>query len=147
MRSLLVLVALAGIAHADSTDFSPQVRAMFRVAACGGNDAIPDKFPQKTIDAHCSEMKAVYTSYKKAWADDVQAFVAKLRPADLTTTVVYPFGGGDLSSALAVFPDAKEITTVLLKYVSLAGGKEMTVKDALDKLQGELTEIASRTKR
>ena len=115
MRSLLVLVALAGIAHADSTDFSPQVRAMFRVAACGGNDAIPDKFPQKTIDAHCSEMKAVYTSYKKAWADDVQAFVAKLRPADLTTTVVYPFGGGDLSSALAVFPDAKEITTISLE--------------------------------
>jgi ABC-type glycerol-3-phosphate transport system substrate-binding protein len=43
--------------------------------------------------------------------------------------------------------DAKEITTVLLKYVSLAAGKEMPVKDALDKLHGELTEIASRTKR
>ena len=43
--------------------------------------------------------------------------------------------------------DANEITTVLLKYVSLAGGKEMSVKDALDKLNAELTEIAARTKR
>src|SRR6516165_9666575 len=90
MRSLLVLVALTSVASADSTDFSPQVRAMFRVAACGGDDAIPDKFPAKTIDAHCQEMKAVYTSYKKAWADGVQEFVAKLRPSDIPTTVVYP---------------------------------------------------------
>src|SRR2546430_2346675 len=105
MRSVLVLIALCSAAHADGTDrtdFGPQVRAMFRVAACGGDDAIPDKFPQKTIDAHCQEMKEVYTSYKKAWADGVETFVAKLRPSDLPSTVVYPFGGGDLSSALAV---------------------------------------------
>jgi hypothetical protein len=108
------LIALAGTASADS-NFAPQVRAMFRVAACGGDDAIPDKFPQKTIDAHCKEMKEVYASYRKAWADEAQAFIAKLRPADLPPTVVYPFGGGDLSSALAVFPDAKEVTTISLE--------------------------------
>jgi hypothetical protein len=115
MRSLVVLIALCSVARADGTNFAPQVRAMFRVAACGGDDAIPDKFPQKTIDAHCKEMKEVYASYRKAWADEAQAFIAKLRPSDLPATVVYPFGGGDLSSALAVFPDAKELTTISLE--------------------------------
>ena len=30
-------------------------------------------------------------------------------------TVVYPFGGGDLLSALVAFPDATEITTISLE--------------------------------
>src|SRR6185436_13728021 len=41
-------------------------------------------------------------------------FVAH-QPADLPTTVVYGFGGGDLVSALVAFPTAKEITTVSLE--------------------------------
>src|SRR6185503_3164215 len=41
--------------------------------------------------------------------------IAELRPHDLTTTVVYPFGGGDLLSALAVFPDATDLTTISLE--------------------------------
>jgi hypothetical protein len=32
------------------------------------------------------------------------------------TTVVYPFGGGDLGSALITFPDAREITTISLEH-------------------------------
>ena len=40
--------ALAGIARRDDgTDFGPQVRAMFRVAACGSDDAIPERFSAK----------------------------------------------------------------------------------------------------
>ena len=118
MRFAIVLVALAGTASADpapGTDFTPQVRAMFRVAACGGDDAIPERFAPKVIDAHCKEMAGVYTSYKRAWADEAQKFIAGLRPADLPATVVYPFGGGDLSSALAVYPDATELTTISLE--------------------------------
>jgi len=99
----------------DGTDFGPQARVMFRVAACGGDDAIPARFSTKAITAHCKEMAEIYTSYKKAWADQAQAFIAGLRPKDLPTTVVYPFGGGDLSSALAVYPDATELTTISLE--------------------------------
>ena len=100
---------------AKGTDFGPQVRAMFRVAACGSDDAVPDRFSIRTVDAHCKEMQDVYKSYKKAWADAAQKFIAELRPKDLTHTVVYPFGGGDLSSALAVYPDAEELTTISLE--------------------------------
>jgi hypothetical protein len=111
------LVASLGLARADhgGTDYGPQVRAMFRVAACGSDDAIPERFSAKTIEAHCKEMHGVLGSYKKAWADEAQAFIAGLRPHDLPTTVIYPFGGGDLSSALAVFPDASELTTISLE--------------------------------
>src|SRR5205823_3656090 len=116
MKSVVVALTLvAATAHADDTSFAPQVRAMFRVAACGSDDAVPVRFPQRTIDAHCKEMAAVYTSYRKAWADEVQKFIADLRPKDLPSTVVYPFGGGDLSSALAVYPDATELTTISLE--------------------------------
>ena len=39
-----------------------------------------------------------------------------LRPTDLPTTVVYPFGGGDLASALVTYPDARDITTISLEH-------------------------------
>jgi hypothetical protein len=42
-------------------------------------------------------------------------FFAKIEPANLPKTVVYPFGGGDLLSALVAFPDATEITTISLE--------------------------------
>ena len=116
MRIVLVtaLLLASASAYADpakatdtkGTDYGPQVRAMFRVAACGSDDAVPDRFSVHTVDSHCKEMQEVYKSYKHAWADAAQRFIAELRPKDLTHTVVYPFGGGDLSSALAVYPDA-----------------------------------------
>jgi hypothetical protein len=112
------------------TDYGPQVRAMFRVAACGSDDAVPDRFSVHTVDSHCKEMQEVYKSYKHAWADAAQRFIAELRPKDLTHTVVYPFGGGDLSSALAVYPDAEELTTI-----SLEAAGDVRVIDTITKAQ------------
>jgi hypothetical protein len=131
MRTALLavfLVLTAARARADSTDFGPQVRTMFRVAACGGDDAVPDRFGAKLVESHCSELRAVYKAYKKAWADPAQSFIAELRPQTLTTTVVYPFGGGDLSSALSVFPDATELTTI-----SLEAAGDVRVIDTISK--------------
>src|SRR5262249_17807946 len=123
-----ILLLAAGAARADGTDFGPQARLMYRVAACGGDDPVPDHFNAKAVTAHCSGLKTVYRSYKKAWADQAQSFIAELRPHDLTTTVVYPFGGGDLSSALAVFPDATELTTI-----SLEAAGDVRVIDSITK--------------
>jgi hypothetical protein len=113
-----LLTAALAVAHAEpstGTDYGPQVRAMFRVAACGGDDAIPPRFSARAITAHCKEMAEIYASYRKAWADEAKSFIAVLRPRDLPRAVVYPFGGGDLSSALAVYPDATELTTISLE--------------------------------
>ncbi|HLL24136.1 MAG TPA: hypothetical protein VK427_18515 [Kofleriaceae bacterium] len=99
----------------EMTDFAAQAKVLFRVAACGSDDAIPERFNAKAVDAHCRQMKALYTSYKRAWADQAGKFIAAVRPANLPKTVVYPFGGGDLTSALVVYPDAQEITTISLE--------------------------------
>ena len=140
MRTVVLGIFCFGLAtaHADpkpttvaaGTDYGPQVRAMFRVAACGTDDAIPDRFSIRTIDSHCKEMQEVYKSYKHAWADRAQSFIAELRPKDLPHTVVYPFGGGDLSSALAVYPDAEELTTI-----SLEAAGDIRAIDAITKAQ------------
>jgi len=146
----LLMTCLAGAAHADTppaaagTDYGPQVREMFRVAACGGDDALPERYPARAINAHCQEMAALYKSYKKAWADQAQSFIADLRPKDLTTTVIYPFGGGDLSSALAVYPDATELTTI-----SLEAAGDVRVVDSIKpgKLENDLDEISNDLRR
>jgi hypothetical protein len=149
VRALLVIALLAGAARAQpaaGTDFGPEARALFRVGACASDDAIPDRLAtsKRAIDAHCREMADVIGAYKKAWADQAERFIADLRPHDLPRTVVYPFGGGDLVSALVVFPDATEITTVSLE----AAGDIRTIDTiALAKLGNELDEITFEIRR
>jgi hypothetical protein len=153
MRLLAVataILALGTSARAETkkpapgagTDFAAQARALFRLAACGGDDAIPERIAAKTIERHCREMKETYASYRKAWADPAGKFIGGLRPADAPKTVVYPFGGGDLVSALVAFPDADEITTISLepagdpRTLAVLEGKDL--EHALGKVQYEL---------
>ncbi len=99
----------------DATDFTKQAVSLYRVAACGGDTQIPQRFVKKAVDAHCDRMGRMYRHHRGWWIAKAKTFIAKVRPADAPTTVVYPFGGGDLSSALAAFPDATEITTLSLE--------------------------------
>jgi len=96
-------------------DFTPQAIAIWKAAACGGDHAAPPGVPQALIDAHCKELASAYAEYKHSWMDVAMPFIAKIRPAGLPDTVVYPFGGGDLVSALATYPDVKELTTISLE--------------------------------
>src|SRR5512143_1829080 len=134
VATILVTAALVAPARAEpsaGSDFGPQARMMFRVAACGSDEAIPERFSAKAITAHCKEMAGIYASYRKAWADAAKAFIAELRPRDLPRTVVYPFGGGDLSSALAVYPDATELTTIALEAPGDIRAIDTITKDKL----------------
>jgi hypothetical protein len=117
-------------AAADGSDYTAEVRDMFRVAACGNDDAIAERFAKSVIDAHCERMGRIYKWYRVAWVDKAKPYIAKLRPTDAPTTVVYPFGGGDLSSALTVFPDATELTTI-----SLEAAGDIRAIDSIDKDQ------------
>src|SRR6185295_8377785 len=62
----------------------------------------------KSILARMAEFRTTYFDKGRAWFDGVV-------PRDLPKTIVYPFGGGDLLSALVAFPDATEITTISLE--------------------------------
>jgi hypothetical protein len=119
VAALVVLTAGGvGMAAADDSDVTPQGGDLVRIASCGSDGKLPERFgkaAQKAIDTHCKKMAALYKHHRGWWIAKASRFIGRLRPADAPTTVVYPFGGGDLSSALAVFPDATDITTISLE--------------------------------
>lgn len=99
----------------EGLDFIDEARLLFRVAACGPSGELPSRFDAAVVARHCTELGHAYDDYKRSWVDVAKPFLGTLRPKDLPTTVVYPFGGGDLVTALATFPDAREITTISLE--------------------------------
>jgi hypothetical protein len=135
--------ATATATGSAGTDFASQVIALYRVGACGSDDVDP-RFDPHIVRDHCDELRGYMKAYRKDWADQAAAFIAALRPVDVPKTVVYPFGGGDLTSALVVFPDATEITTISLE----AAGDVRTI-DQVKKgtLRAELDTIAHNVER
>jgi hypothetical protein len=99
----------------EGADFIAQAKTLFRVAACGSQGDVPVRFDTTIVARHCDELVRAYGEYERAWVDVAKPFIASLRPADLPRIVVYPFGGGDLASALATFPDGAEFTTISLE--------------------------------
>lgn len=99
----------------EGADFIAQAKVLYRVAACGPSGDLPARFDANVVAKHCDELGRAYADYKKGWVDVAEPFIAALRPKELPGVVVYPFGGGDLVSALATFPDASEITTISLE--------------------------------
>jgi len=99
----------------SGAEFVDQAAVLFRVAACGGAQDIPGRFDPAVVTRHCAELSRAYDDYRTQWVDVAEPFLSSLRPKDLPSIVVYPFGGGDLASALATFPSATEITTISLE--------------------------------
>ena len=111
---LALLLATAGGARAQGVDFTPEAKLLWRIAACGGSDALPEGVDAKMVDRHCKDLEAAITKYKTRWVDKAVPVLSTVVPADVPKTVVYPFGGGDLLTALATYPNATELTTMSL---------------------------------
>jgi len=125
----------------DGHDFTPEAKGLLAVGACG-DTAIPEGFSKKLVEDHCAIIKKTQDSYLEKWVKPAKDFFAAHVPKDLPKKVVYPFAGGDLSTALTVFPDADEITTMSLepagdpRDVDTVKGKELDA--ALKKVRFEL---------
>jgi hypothetical protein len=121
MRQILVAAAVlfpSGPAHADATghDFQAELALAHRVVACAENGTeIPVEWT-KVVAAHCRDLEAQKARFRARYVDKAMPFIARLRPAGLPDDVVYPFGGGDLASALVTYPDATEYTTMSLEH-------------------------------
>jgi hypothetical protein len=121
------------------TSYAKQVQADFRVAACGGSDEwIPSRIDKKVVDAHCALLTKGFDEYKREWLDVAGPFIAKIRPPGLPTTLVYPFGGGDLVHALATYPDATDVTTISLE---IAGDIRAIDRADTKRLASELAQL------
>jgi hypothetical protein len=115
--------APANIAQADAgDDFIADARLLYQVVACAPPPAapappapLPGALPAAVADQHCRQMRLLVQRWRHRWVDKAVPFLAGLVPPDLPTEVVYPFGGGDLFTALATFPRASTITTLSLE--------------------------------
>lgn len=96
-------------------DFIAEARFLARLVPCAGDMALPKRIDAKLVETHCAQMRAEIDEYRRSWVDVAMPFIAGIVPKGLPDKVVYPFGGGDLLSALATYPDANEYTTISLE--------------------------------
>lgn len=128
----LVAAVAPGIATADDgVDFISDAKVFYRVVACKGSDPLPAGFDAAIVDKHCAEQTKRYDKLAERYRRPASEFFASVRPANLPTTVVYPFGGGDLLSALITYPDAREITTISLEHAGDPTRLALTTKRML----------------
>jgi hypothetical protein len=128
---------------AGGHDFTAEGKALFIVGACGeGTSAEADAVPAALRAKHCAFVTKTQAEYANRWVTKARAFFADAVPKDAPKRVVYPFAGGDLSTALTVYPDAEEITTLSLEPAgdprTLATLQGSALEEALGKVQYEL---------
>jgi hypothetical protein len=103
-------------AHETLLDFAAQLRTLARVTACAPAGDIPARLDARIVDGHCKILASLVAQWTQHWLARARPFFDQVVPtADLPGRVVYPFGGGDLLTALVVFPKASEITTLSLE--------------------------------
>ncbi len=132
----------ARTSRAQGRELLPEARALLVVGACAPGDR-PEGIDAKVLAAHCKRVTAAQEAYRSGWIAKARAFFAANVPGGIPTTVVYPFAGGDLSTALTVFPDAEEITTLSLEPAgdprALATLEPKQLKAALALVEKELS--------
>ena len=126
----------------EGADFIADARLLYRVAACGDlGQPMPDGFGDKAeklgaiVKRHCKPVMDRMTEFRTTYFDKGRAWFDNVVPKDAPKVVVYPFGGGDLISALVAFPDATEITTISLE---MAGDPRRLRTLSLDKIDSSL---------
>ncbi|MFO0755420.1 MAG: hypothetical protein U0359_02950 [Byssovorax sp.] len=129
----------------EGKDFAAEVKLLYRVAACAGDAPLPPNLDAGLVKAHCDILLPRIEAFKKKYVEVARPFLTALEPSDLPKVVVYPFGGGDLVTALTAYPQAEEITTISLE---LTGDPRrvntMDVKSqdrSLGNLRNELAEL------
>jgi hypothetical protein len=139
--SLLGCFLTARAAHAESADadvagqggadFVAEARLLSHLVACVGDAPLPEAWPTPLLKRHCERLREQTNKYRARWIERTRPFLAHVVPADLPKSVVYPFGGGDLVTALATFPNADEFTTISLETAGDVRGMGLLTKKQL----------------
>ncbi len=112
--------------------FAEEVKLLYRVAVCASDAPLPPDLDAGVVSAHCAEVRPKLEAYKKRYVSVARPFLTALEPKSLPAKVVYPFGGGDLATALTTFPEAAEYTTVSLELVGDPRRIRHISKDSLE---------------
>ncbi len=124
--AVVATLVLARPAAAEGVDFIEDARLLYRVAACGNAEQpLPAALTKgddkqttaiaKIVGRHCKQILEYMGKFRAQYFDKGRAWFDEVVPKNVPATVVYPFGGGDLISALVAFPTATEITTISLE--------------------------------
>jgi hypothetical protein len=149
MRAFLGFGLVALLVSSAAADDKPQelldeAKGLLVVGACA-EGAPPESVKPEVVAAHCKKVKAAQDAYKTNWLARAREFFQTVVPANVAPTVVYPFAGGDLATALTVYPNAAEITTLSLEPAGdpRALGKltPKQLKSALATVATELTSL------
>lgn len=144
MRWLPLVAVLASTpAAADkiapAAEFLEEAKQLMIVGACAKGETTRKA---DLVAEHCKKVSGYQDAWKKSWLGVAAPFFQSNVPKDLPKTVVYPFAGGDLATALTVFPDADEITTLALEPAgdprSLGRMNDPDLKRALAVVASEL---------
>lgn len=141
---VVVLVVCGSMSRADAEpvpphEFLDDARALLVVGACADGTP-PAGIEPAVVAAHCKKVRASQDEYRKSWLAVATEFFAAHVPAGIPKVVVYPFAGGDLSTALTVYPDADEITTLSLEP---AGDPRALGKLGAKELERSLATVAT----
>lgn len=149
MLSLIVAVALAQQPVAPASppadaplDFTAEAKLLYRIVACAGDTQLPPGIDTAVVESHCRETRRRIGKYQGIWTSVAKPYLVAVKPAGLPATVVYPFGGGDLISALTTYPDAVELNTVSLEY---AGDPRRINGLSSDDLKRSLAQVRAAT--
>ena len=113
-----------------------------QLVACAGDAELPAELPSALLKRHCTLLHDQTAKYRARWVERTRPFLARVVPADLPRSVVYPFGGGDLVTALATFPNADEFTTISLETAGdVRGVGSLTTKQLKDSLDSTLEHL------
>jgi hypothetical protein len=144
IRLALAFSLFAAPASAGELDFTAQARALAGVVACVPGTVPPARLDAKVLAAHCRQLAMLQRWWQKRWLARAKPFLEKVVPADLPTRVVYPFGGGDLLTALITFPHATEITTLSLEPAGDARSIDTVDPEDLDAALADVRDMTSR---
>ena len=123
-------------------EFIADATLLDRIAACG-DGPLPDHIAadpklQAIVEHHCKRIREQIDKFRAAYFVAGRPWFDGVVPKDAPKTVVYPFGGGDLISALVAFPDASEITTISLELAGDPRRIESLPAASLDRSLGAL---------
>ena len=104
----------------------------------GGGDARLAAKLDKIVARHCKGILARMAEFRTTYFEKGRAWFDAVVPRGVPRTVVYPFGGGDLLSALVAFPDATEITTISLELAGDPRRLRTLSPDAVERSLGAL---------
>ena len=138
MRTLILLALVARVAAAEPADFIADAKLLYRIAACGDEATPVDVKIEKIVARHCKLVDDRLAKFRELYFDKGRGWFDKVVPHDAPKTVVYPFGGGDLLSALVAFPDATDITTISLELAGDPRRIETLTPEQLDASLGAL---------